>query len=149
MEWRDIKGYESRYQVSNTGLVRSCERTRKCTIKGGKEITMRVHARTLKQWKRSKYMLVDLWSNSKRDIRSVHVLVFEAFKEPVKKGFFVHHKDEDKLNNSIDNLEMVSCKTHNRIHHAGKASWNKGLKMPPEVHKKAWETRRRNKNVRS
>lgn len=149
MEWKDIKGYESKYQVSDTGLVRSLERTRTCIVKGGKEAIMRIPARVLKQWKRSAYYLVDLWNESKRDVRSVHVLVYEAFKGPIKEGFYIHHKDENKFNNHISNLEMVSCQAHNRIHHAGKAPWNKGLKMPPEVHKKMWETRRRNKNVRS
>lgn len=145
MEWKDIKGYEGKYQVSDVGLVRSVERTRKCRIKGNKTAIMKVPEKLLKQWRRSNYLLVDLWNDAKRDVRSVHVLVFEAFKEPVKKGFFVHHKDENKLNNSVENLEMVSCTTHNRIHHAGKPSWNKGLKMPAEIYKKMWETRRRNK----
>lgn len=149
MEWKDIKGYEGKYQVSDTGLIKSLERTRKSRIKGGKVVVIKVHSRLLKQWKRSNYLLVDLWNDSNRDVRSVHVLVYEAFKGPIKKGLYVHHKDENKLNNAVENLEAVSCEAHNRIHHSGKPSWNKGKKMPPELYKKMWETRRRNKNVRS
>lgn len=144
-QWKDIKGYEGLYQVSNTGRVRSVERTRQCRVNGGTIATMRVPAKILKQWKRSSYLLVDLWKDSKRDVRSVHYLVYEAFVGPIAKGLFIHHKDENKHNNNYSNLEMMSCLTHNRTHHAGKPSWNKGLKMSPEVYKKAWETRRRNK----
>ena len=144
MEWKDIKGYEGKYQVSDTGLIRSVERTRECRVNGGSIAIMRVPSKLLRQWKRSSYLLVDLWRDSKRDVRSVHVLVFEAFKGPVKKGFFVHHKDEDKLNNAIENLVMMSCQAHNKLHHSGRPSWNKGKKMPPEIYKKMWETRRRN-----
>ena len=34
IEWRDIAGYEGRYKVSNTGLVKSCEHYHPTTIKG-------------------------------------------------------------------------------------------------------------------
>lgn len=149
MTWKDIKGYEGIYQVSDEGHVRSVERFRTCKVKGNKIAIMKVPSRVLKQWRRSSYNLVDLWKDSKRDVRSVHILVYEAFVEPVKEGFIVHHKDSNKFNNAVSNLEMMSYETHNRIHHSGKPSWNKGRKTPPEVHKKAWETRRRNKNVRS
>lgn len=146
-QWRDIKGYEGLYQVSNTGRVRSVERTRQCRVNGGTIATMRVPAKILKQWKRSSYLLVDLWKDSKRDVRSVHVLAYEAFVGPVEKGLMIHHKDHNKFNNNYNNLMMMSYDTHNKLHHAGKSSWNKGLKMSPEVHKKVWETRRKNQNA--
>ena len=59
MIWKDVKDYEGLYQVSDSGLVRS-------------------HKKILKQWKRSKYLLVDLWKNGIRDVRSVHVLIYET-----------------------------------------------------------------------
>lgn len=37
----------------------------------------------------------------------------------------------------------MSCKAHNKIHHGGRPSWNKGKKMPPEPFIKMWETRRK------
>ena len=140
--WRDILGYSGKYQVSNKGNVKSVARKRTCRVNGGTIAEMKVPEKILKKWKRNCYFLVDLWNGSKRDTRSVHILVYEAFIGKIKKGMMIHHKDENKLNNDVENLEMLSCQTHNRIHHGGKPSWNKGLKMPPEVHKKAWETRR-------
>jgi hypothetical protein len=140
--WRDILGYSGKYQVSNKGNVKSVARKRTCRVNGGTIAEMKVPEKILKKWKRSCYFLVDLWNGSKRDTRSVHILIYEAFISKIKKGMMIHHKDENKLNNDVENLEMLSCQTHNRIHHGGKPSWNKGLKMSPEVHKKAWETRR-------
>lgn len=142
--WKDVYGYEGLYQVSNLGRIKSLERKRFCRIKGGKIAVMIVPERILKQWKRSKYLLVDLWKDKKREIKSVHILVYEAFVGEIKDKMMIHHKDENKFNNVPENLEMISCLTHNRIHHGGKPSWNKGKKMPPEVHQKAWATRRMN-----
>ena len=145
--WKDIAGYEGKYQVSNKGRVKSVERKRECRVNGGTIAVMTVPEKILKQWKRSTYLLVDLWKNSKRDIRTVHYLVYEAFVGKIKDGMLIHHKDEDKYNNVPENLEMVSYLTHNRIHHSGKPSWNKGLKMPAETYIKMWATRRSNKNA--
>ena len=80
MIWKDVKDYEGLYQVSDSGLVRS-------------------RKKILKQWKRSKYLLVDLWKNGIRDVRSVHVLIYETVNKPVPKGYVIHHKDEDRFNN--------------------------------------------------
>ena len=145
--WKDIIGYEGKYQVSNLGRVKSLKRHRRCRVHGGTVAVMVVPEKILKQWKRSSYFLVDLWKDTKRDVRSVHVLVYEAFVDKIKDKMMIHHKDENKFNNVPENLEMISCLTHNRIHHGGKPSWNKGKKMPPEVYKKMWTTRRL-KNVK-
>lgn len=124
--WKDISGYEGLYQVSNLGRIKSLERWHKTKIKG-KECLRHQKERILKQWKRSSYLLVDLWNNGKRDIRSIHHLVFEIFNNQLIGENFIHHKDENKFNNRVDNLELITCKEHNRLHHAGKPSWNKGL----------------------
>lgn len=140
--WKDIKGYEGLYQVSNLGRVKSLARKHILKI-WGKECLRKQPERILKQWKRSSYFLVDLWKNGNRDIRSVHHLVFEAFNNRQIGGFFVHHKDENKYNNRADNLELMTVLEHNQHHFCGKPSWNKGMKMPREIFIKMWETRRR------
>lgn len=43
----------------------------------------------------------------------------------IPKGFVVHHLDEDKKNNDIDNLALVTITAHNRIH--SHEAWNKGM----------------------
>ena len=71
----------------------------------------------LTQWKRSNYLLVDLWKDGERDVRSVHILVYEAFVAPLKQGLCVHHIDHNKLNNSVDNLVAMTVADHNRLHY--------------------------------
>lgn len=137
-EWKDIRGYEGLYQVSSHGDVKS--------LKKGEKI--------LKKWKRSNYFLVDLWRDGVRDVRSIHILVYEAFNGPIHEGNIVHHKDENKENNFYANLAQVSSLEHNNIHHKGHTPWNKGAKMSDECIKKQWDTKRekygyedRNKNI--
>lgn len=115
IKWRDIAGYEGRYQVSNTGLVKSCEHYHPTMIKG-KYVLRHRKEQLLKQWKRSKYLLVDLWSDGERDVRSVHILVYEAFKGTIPKGYQIHHKDKNRFNNCIKNLECLTPSEHIRIH---------------------------------
>lgn len=43
----------------------------------------------------------------------------------IPKGFIVHHLDENKKNNEIDNLALVTITAHNRIH--AHEAWNKGI----------------------
>lgn len=119
IEWRDIIGYEGRYQVSNTGLVKSCEHYHPVIIKGTPTLRHRKE-QLLKQWKRSNYLLVDLWRDGERDVRSVHVLVYEAFFAPLTDGLCVHHIDHNKFNNNASNLSAMTIADHNRLHHGEK-----------------------------
>lgn len=82
---------------------------------------------------RSIYKLVDLWKDGVRDIRSVHVLVYETFNGPLDDGKIVHHKDHDKFNNNLNNLEAITMLEHNRLHCCGRPTWNKGIPTPKEV----------------
>ena len=108
--WKDIVGYEGKYQISNKGNVKSVARKRTCRVNGGTIAEMKVPEKILKKWKRSCYFLVDLWNGSKRDTRSVHILVYEAFVGKIKKGMMIHHKDENKLNNDVENLKCYPVK---------------------------------------
>lgn len=114
--WKDIIGYEGKYQVSNLGRVKSLERKRSCRIKGGKIAIMIVPEKILKQWKRSRYLLVDLWNEKKRDVRSVHVLVYEAFVGKIKEGMVIHHKDRNRFNNDVENLIIMGVVEHAKWH---------------------------------
>ena len=46
----------------------------------------------------------------------LHRMIWEHHKGPIPKAHIIHHKDGDKLNNSIDNLECMSQAEHSRLH---------------------------------
>lgn len=52
--------------------------------------------------------------NGKRE--RLHVYVWRYFNGPVKDGYHVHHKDENKDNNDIENLTCIRGKTHTKYH---------------------------------
>lgn len=102
--WKDIIGYENEYQVSNLGNVRSIPRKRK--NKQG-EVTKR--GVVLKRMKdRIGYEHVVLLKSGKRRYSLVHRLVAEAFLPKIDGMNEINHKDEDKTNNCVDNLEWCS-----------------------------------------
>ena len=103
-EWRDIKGYEGYYQVSNLGRVRSVDRYCACWssvrfVKGALK-NVRPH---------NGYLVVDLSLNGKSKTISVHRLVAQAFIPNTDNLPQVNHKDENKQNNCVDNLEWCTC----------------------------------------
>ena len=109
-EWKDVKGYEGIYKISNTGKVFSVERIEIIKendreykrVIGGKEIKI----------KKDKfgYMYVGLHKNGKRKMFKIHRLVAEAFVENPSNKKYVNHIDEDKTNNNYQNLEWVDFK---------------------------------------
>lgn len=110
--WKDIQGYEGIYQISNLGNVKSLSRTiyRKCGNYISKEKLLKQHVGT------TGYYIVDLKKNGKRRTFKVHRLVAKAFLSELKDKPFVNHKDGDKLNNSVSNLEW--CSQQENMQHA-------------------------------
>ena len=53
--------------------------------------------------------------NSTLHIR-MHRFVWVCEKGEIPKGYHIHHKDGDKSNNSIDNLELIDAKMHSKLH---------------------------------
>jgi hypothetical protein len=102
--WKDIIGYESKYQVSNLGNVKSLNygRTKK--------------ERLLKACLgKSGYLQVDLCKNGIRKSKSIHILVCESFLNHISCKFelVVDHIDSDKLNNHINNLRIITNRENN------------------------------------
>jgi hypothetical protein len=109
--WRDIEGYEGKYQVSNLGRVRSLDRyvKQECGPSHGEGI--RFHRGTvLKQTMASDgYFRVSLYDkNGRLHYTPVHLLVAHAFLKGYKEGMQVNHINEMKFVNCAINLEWVT-----------------------------------------
>ena len=100
--WKDIDGYEGLYQVSNLGNVKSLNYNRT-----GKERILKPGNNGLG------YLNVLLCKNGKTKTFKIHRLVANAFiPNPYNKPE-VNHKDENKTNNCVDNLEWMTSKENN------------------------------------
>lgn len=106
-EWRDIAGYEGKYMVSNTGKVKSLERT----VWTGKGYYQTLPERILKADKEGGgYYQVTLFKDGKRSRYKVHRLVAQAFIPNPDNLPCINHKDENKKNNCVQNLEWCTYK---------------------------------------
>lgn len=102
--WKDCKGYEGSYQVSNLGRIWSIKGQR--YLKGCED--------------KDGYLRVNLTAkNGKVKMERIHRLVAIAFISNPLGLPVVNHKDENKQNNTVDNLEWCSV-GYNNIYSKGK-----------------------------
>lgn len=95
--WKPITEFEGFYEVSNTGKVRNIKRNKElvsCKNNHG-------------------YLQVLLCKNGKRKCVRVHKLVALAFIDNPHNYDCINHKDENKTNNYVDNLEWCTVKYNN------------------------------------
>lgn len=113
-EWRDIKGYEGLYQVSNMGRVKSLERKSGFYLtKKGKLSCYSVKEKICRQHIVMTYLMVHLSKDNIKEQLKVHRLVAENFIDNINNYPQVNHKDENKLNNNTNNLEWCTSKYNN------------------------------------
>ena len=106
-EWRPVVGYEGLYEVSNTGQVRSLDRYVIDSLGHRKFYKGKVLSIVKNK---NGYLLINLYCNEKNKKCLVHRLVAEAFVSNPDNLPEVNHKDEDKTNNRVDNLEWCNRK---------------------------------------
>lgn len=100
-EWRDIPEYFGLYQVSNLGRVRSL----------GNGNSNNSKERLLKQCKdKDGYLKVYLCKDGKQKNFLVHRLVAIAFLPNPDNLPIINHKNEDKTDNRVENLEWCTAK---------------------------------------
>lgn len=97
--WKDIVDYEGRYQISNLGNVKSLPKINGLYIRKEKILTPKK--------KKTGYLFVAL--SKDKDIKYFHIhrLVAQHFL-PLSEKIFVNHKDGNKSNNHVSNLEWVT-----------------------------------------
>ena len=99
--WKDIPGYENLYQISNKGKIKSFYNYRR---NGTNILTPKI---------KKGYYQIGLRKNGKRKWLSIHRLVAITFISNNNNFKCVNHKDENKLNNNVDNLEWCNHKYNN------------------------------------
>ena len=112
--WKSVKGYENSYQISDKGNVRALNFKRTGQTK---LLKANIHCG---------YYCVNLYKNGKYKTFRVHRLMALSFIENPYNKPFINHKDGNKLNNNLDNLEWCTPK-ENSVH-----AINTGLATSPK-----------------
>jgi hypothetical protein len=131
--WKTIEGFED-YEVSNFGRVKS--------FKLGKEKILKPSVNN------HGYCLVFLFKDKKRSTKKIHQLVSIAFLNHTPCGFklVVNHKDFNRENNHVDNLEIVTTRENTNQKHLKSSSQYTGVCW--DISNNRWRVRIRinNKN---
>lgn len=122
--WMPVSGYEGLYAVSDKGRVKSLPRLEEARLPCGKTIIKRRAGRFLAVYSLSVYPTVRVCKNSVPKTLTVHRIVLESF-TPSFRGEEVNHKNGDKSDNSLSNLEW-SDRRHNSLHSTQVLKKNRG-----------------------
>ena len=112
--WKPVRNYKGLYEVSNKGRVKSLNYRHT-----GKEGIMKPHDNG------RGYLQVQLCKDGKYKRYLVHVLVATAFLDNADNLPEVNHKDEDKTNNCVENLEYCS-----KLYNCNYGTRNKKISKP-------------------
>lgn len=124
--WKDIKGYEGLYQVSNKGRIKSFYFSKEVILKNNM---------------RNTYEIIQLTKNKKRKSFQIHQLVAQAFLPNPNNYVIVNHKDFNRTNNNVDNLEWCSQKhnvNYSRVNMLGKVHIFKDKEQYGIFHRKKY-----------
>lgn len=117
MQWKVVEGTEGKYEVSSCGKVRVTRDDR-----SGKAVQREI--KIVRSGKGEGYPAVWIRLNGWSRLQYVHTLVLTAFAEPRPEGCVCNHKDGNKWNSDISNLEWVT-ESENNIH-----ALRLGLRVP-------------------
>lgn len=132
--WKDVEGYEG-YQVSNLGRIRTCNKITYTEKHGYRHWKDRILNPKIS--KKDNCARVELWTKGTHKTVLLHRLVANAFLEKnIGTNMTVNHKDGNRENNKVDNLEWLSREdnirygfTHNQYSSCKKCSLIKDNKI--------------------
>ena len=125
--WKDIKGYEGYYQISNRGRVKSLARKVKYQ-NTTRELKEKIKSTFISS---NGYERVELSKDNSNKKYNIHRLVADAFIPKIENKEFVNHINGIKTDNRVENLEWCS-QSENELH-----AYRTGLAKNSEKQRKA------------
>ena len=107
--WANIKGFENLYKISTYGRIKSLGNGKSTNTETKKERVLKSN------YSLTGYEKIKLFKDGKRYYFSVHRLVAQTFLANEENKKEVNHKDGNKGNNNVDNLEWVTS-SENQLH---------------------------------
>lgn len=113
--WLPIKGYEGLYEINTDGIVRSLIEIVHLP-NGGRRVNA---TEFLQPAERGGYLHVNLYNNGERKTHRIHHLVWDTFGTKNRNGrkLVIDHIDNNKSNNSIENLQLLTAYQNIKKHH--------------------------------
>ena len=136
--WIDVKGYEESYQVSNLGNVKSKDQVQKIRnytrLKKGKFLAPSPDSHG--------YHTVRLYKNGIGKTHGLHVIVAISFLNhiPVGPSIVVDHIDNDKSNNKLSNVQVISHRENISKDQRNKTSKYTGVYLSKYGKKHKWKS---------
>lgn len=136
-KWVDIIGYEGLYQISNFGKIKSLSKKLKNRFGFyyGKEKILKSSIGY------GGYRFQKLTSNGVEKMYSLHRLVAEHFLDKVDGKNIVNHKDLNKLNNCVDNLEWCTIRENVRHYQMNSEKYSKYVGVSFDKARNKWTSK--------
>jgi hypothetical protein len=119
-EWKNIIGFDTQYEISNFGRVRSKNRYVNITEKKQRFYKSKILKQTTQ---RNGYKCIGLHLNKYVKIFLIHRLVADMFILNKEKKTQINHIDGNKNNNNVSNLEWCTC-SENNLHRTRTLRYN-------------------------
>lgn len=139
-QWKDVIGYEGLYEISNFGRLKSLAKTwigHNGGIHKKSETFMKLNVDGCG------YYVTILCDVGTTKTTKIHHLVWEHFGDTKRNGSIIQidHIDGNKINNNINNLQLLSCRENISKHHRNKKCSSKytGVYYDDRCKKKKWK----------
>ncbi len=111
-EWRVIPGTDNLYLASYDGRIMSAKRT--TSRSNGRPHTTKPRIMELQETTKG-YLQFRFYAHGSHKTVQVHRAIYEAWIGPIPEGFDIDHKDSNRSNNNVDNLQAVPRDEHNKL----------------------------------